>query len=262
METGASMSSWRSPRTVIRNLVDAVGPVGMVPLLLLLGLSAAERFDFTAYGVLGPEIRKAFDLNNSTYLAIAGAAGIIPLFFSVPIGFIADRGNRVRVARIGGLLWGITAIGTGLAPVLVVFAVFRILGGIGQTVNTPVHNSLLSDYYPHDALASVFSFYLLATAGSGLIAGPLAGGLSALLGWRATFILLALPTFVLVAWMARLHDPGRGASVGLTEEQVEAGAEVAIIDRPSMAESFRRLKAIRSLRRTWWAAAFFGGGVV
>src|SRR3954453_14460542 len=113
METGASMSSWRSPRTGIRNLVDAVGPVGMVPWLMLLGLSAAERFDFTAYGVLGPEIRRAFDLNNSTYLAIAGAAGILPLFLSVPIGFIADRSDRVKVARIGGVVWGLTAIGTG-----------------------------------------------------------------------------------------------------------------------------------------------------
>src|SRR3954465_14317564 len=141
---------WRSPRTTIRNLVEAVGPVGLAPLLILLGLSAAERFDFTAYGVLGPEIRKAFDLNNSTYLAIAGAAGIIPLFLSVPIGFIADRSNRVRVSRIGGLVWAFTAVGAGLAPALVVFAVFRVAGGIGQTVNTPVHSSLLSDYYPHD----------------------------------------------------------------------------------------------------------------
>ena len=89
-------------RDAIRNLVEVAGPVGLVPLLILLGLSAAERFDFTAYGVLGPEIRKAFDLNNSTYLAIAGAAGIIPLFLSVPIGFIADRSNRVRVSRVGG----------------------------------------------------------------------------------------------------------------------------------------------------------------
>src|SRR5256885_11913016 len=100
-EQGGTMSdtpavqppTWRSPRAAVRNLLGVVGPIGVVPLLILLGLSAAERFDFTAYGVLGPEIRKAFDLNNSTYLAIAGAAGIIPLFFSVPIGFIADRGN-------------------------------------------------------------------------------------------------------------------------------------------------------------------------
>jgi branched-chain amino acid transport system ATP-binding protein len=29
-----------------------------------------------------------------------------------------------------------------------------------------------------------------------------------------------------------------------------------------MGEAFRRLKAVRTLKRTWWAAAFFGGGVI
>ncbi|MHB1854685.1 MAG: ATP-binding cassette domain-containing protein, partial [Acidimicrobiales bacterium] len=33
-------------------------------------------------------------------------------------------------------------------------------------------------------------------------------------------------------------------------------------EHASFWEGFRRLRAIRSLRRTWWAAAFFGGGVV
>src|SRR5205807_2061525 len=114
-------------------------------------------------------------------------------------------------------------------------------------------NSLLSDYYPPDALAPVFSFYLIATAGAGLLAGPLAGGIKAVAGWRVTFIVLALPTFALVTIMRRLREPARGESIGVT---------VSDDERPSMAESFRRLKAIRSLRRTWWAAAFFGGGVV
>src|SRR5207237_9179423 len=67
------------------------------------------------------------------------------------------------------------------------------------------------------------------------------------------FIVLALPTFALVAYMRRLREPERGASVGVT---------ITDNERPSMAEAFRRLKAIRSLRRTWWAAAFFGGGVI
>ena len=243
----------KSPSQLIRDLKAVAGPVGLLPVVVLLGLSAAERFDFTAYGVLGPEIRHAFHLSNSGYLGIAGLAQIVPLLLSVPIGHVADRGNRVRVSRIGGLIWGVTAIGTGLAPAVALFVLFRIAGGIGITINQPVHNSLLSDYYPPDALAPVFSFYLIATAGAGLLAGPLAGGIKAVAGWRVTFILLALPTFALVAIMRRLREPARGESIGVT---------VSDDERPSMAESFRRLKAIKSLRRTWWAAAFFGGGVV
>src|SRR2546430_15196070 len=53
--------------------------------------------------------------------------------------------------------------------------------------------------------------------------------------------------------MERLVEPLRGASLGVNVEHEE---------RASFAEGFRRVKAVRSLRRTWWAAAFFGGGAV
>ena len=35
-----------------RELVGGLGPVGMFPLGVLLGLSTVERFDFFAFGVL------------------------------------------------------------------------------------------------------------------------------------------------------------------------------------------------------------------
>ncbi|MEN3272431.1 MAG: branched-chain amino acid transport system ATP-binding protein livF, partial [Actinomycetota bacterium] len=139
---------FRSPIAILREVREVAGPVGMLPLWILLGVSAAERFDFTAYGVLGPEIRRAFSLTNSEYQAIAGLAAIAPLLLAVPIGAWADRTNRVRLARWGALLWAVTCIGTGLAPAIIVFTLFRIAGGSGQTVNQPVHPSLLSDYYP------------------------------------------------------------------------------------------------------------------
>src|SRR4051794_8305095 len=174
----------QSPRKLVQELRRTAGPVGLLPLFILLGLSAAERFDFTAYGVLGPEIRHAFGLNNSEYLGIAALAQIVPLALSVPIGYMADTRNRVRLSRVAGVVWAVTAIGSGLAPTVALFTLFRMAGGIGFTVNQPVHSSLLSDYYPPEALAPVFSFYLLAFNAAGLIAGPVAGGISALAGWR------------------------------------------------------------------------------
>ena len=243
----------RSPRTMVRELQELVGPAGLTPLFLLLAVAITERFDFAAYSVLGPEIRRAFHLSNATYLGVTSVRTVLVLLATVPIGYLADKTHRVRLARVGALVWALTAIGTGLSPTFAIFVLFRFGGGIGETVNTPVHNSLLSDYYPPEALAAVFSFYLLAFNGIGLVAGPLSGGISALFGWRLTFILLAIPTIFMVAYLRRLREPERGESIGVVSPDEE---------RPSAAEGFRRLKAIRSLKRTWWAAAFFGGGVV
>src|SRR5437660_1173081 len=72
-------------------------------------------------------------------------------------------------------------------------------------------------------------------------------------GWRATFVILAIPTFVFVALSFRLEEPVRGATAGARSEDD---------DDVSIAEAFRRLRAIRSLKRTWSAAFLFGAGVL
>jgi predicted MFS family arabinose efflux permease len=175
---------------------------------------------------------------------------VVPLAFSVPLGVQSDRRNRVRLSRLGALVWGLTAIATGLAPVVFVLILARIAGGSGQLVNEVAHPSLLSDYYKPEALPPVFSFYRAGSAGLALVAGVLAGGLGALIGWRATFVVLAIPTFVMVALMVRLVEPPRGHS----DSFADSG--------PKFVESFSALRQVRSLRRTWLGAVLFGAGTI
>jgi MFS family permease len=128
----------------------------------------------------------------------------------------------------------------------------RLVGGVGLLINEPVHPSLLSDWYPPESLTRVNSWHRQA-ATIGLIGGPLAGALGSWIGWRSTFVVLAIPTFILAAMLSKLTEPPRGATVG-----VFASDEPA----PSMREGFRRIRAIRSLRRTWVSAFLFGSGTL
>ena len=241
----------RSPLASLRDLSTVVGDAGLGPVLILMAVSAVERFDSSAFGILGPEIRKTFHLSNQTFVPIATLTGLLPLLLSVPMGYWSDRTNRVRLSWIGAIVWGVTAIATGLSPFVWFLAIARIAGGSGQLVNEVTHPSLLSDYYPPEALAPAYSFYGIAAGAVGLVAGPIAGVLGQRVGWRTTFVVLALPTFVLAAVVMRLKEPARGQSLGLVQPDEE---------RTSMSEAFRRLRAVRSLRRTWLAAAFFGAG--
>jgi MFS family permease len=251
MEQGAQRVG--GPLAALAAIRRGVGPVGLAPVVILLCLASVERFDATAFGVLGPEIRAAFHLTNAGYISIATLTGVLPLLATVHIGNLCDRHNRILLGVAGALVWAVTAVLTGLAPVILVLVVARLAGGIGQTVNTPVHTSLLADYYAPDVLPGVLSLYLVASAGIGLLAGPLAGTTSALVGWRETFVILALPTLVFAALMLRMRDPGRGQSLGLSLPTASV---------PGVLGSFRRLARIRSLRRIWLAAGFFGAGVV
>jgi branched-chain amino acid transport system ATP-binding protein len=241
-----------NPLTAAAQLSRDVGPVGIFPLGVLLGLSLVERFDFAAFGVLSPEIRHAFHLSDAAFAGIVGLTAALPILLSVWIGYLADRSNRVRITMVAGLLWGLTAILTGLAPVVAVLVIARLFGGVGLLVNEPVHPSLLADWYPPAELPRVNAWHRMGGA-IGLVGGPLAGFLTGITGWRATFVILAIPTFVFVALCFRLEEPVRGATAGARSEDD---------DDVSIAEAFRRLRAIRSLKRTWSAAFLFGAGVL
>src|SRR3954452_8182888 len=100
------------------DLKQASGPVGLFPLFVLLGLSAVERFDAQAFGVLGPEIRRTFGLSDSGFQAVFGLSTILPLFLAVFIGYFGDKYNRARITYSAGWAWGVTAVATGLSPVI------------------------------------------------------------------------------------------------------------------------------------------------
>src|SRR5205823_121358 len=181
----------RGPFAALSALNDSVGDVSLIPLFLLLGLSAVERFDAIAFGVLSPELQTTFHLNDAKIASISGLTAAVPILLSVPLGYLADRVNRVRLAQLAALIWGVTAIFTGLAPILLIFILARLVGGVGLLINEPVHPSLLADWYPPESLPRVNSWHRQAGT-IGLIGGPLAGVLGATFGWRATFVVLAL----------------------------------------------------------------------
>jgi MFS family permease len=253
---GAAHGARARPRRALEDLARALsdlGPAGLLPLLVLVGLAGVTNFDVAAFGVLAPDIRSTFHLSNAGFDAIVSLTGAVPIVFAVVFGYGGDRYNRLRISRGAGLLWGLTAILTGLAPAVGVLVAARIVGGVGLLSAETVTPSLLSDYYPPRRLGTVYGVFRFGGSGLALLGSPLSGVLGAVLGWRPTFVALAMPTFVLVGLLGLLHEPARGASQGLV---------TAAEEHRSIGEGYRRVRAIRTLRRTWVGAFLFGSGTV
>ena len=241
-----------------------LGPAGLIPLALLVGLTVTQGFDVAAFGVLAPEIRHTFGLDNASIDAVAALTAALPVMGSVFLGYFGDRGNRVRLTVWGAALWGVAAIFTGLAPVLAILIAARLVGGIGLLASHTIYPSLLSDYYPPEGLAQIFAVFLIGSTGLGLVGSPLAGWMGSLVGWRPTFVVLAVPSFFCAVAAAQLlREPPRRALLP-SDGDAAVVPVLALGERfeGTIRDGFRAVRHIRTLRRTWISAFLFGAGTI
>ncbi|HEX6237097.1 MAG TPA: MFS transporter, partial [Acidimicrobiales bacterium] len=237
------------------------GGAAVFPLVVLFGLNAVDELDREAFNVLVPNIREAFDLSIQGVLVLSSLVVAAVFLLELPLAHLADRYNRIKISVAGASAWGIFSLFTGLAPTVLLLGVARAGSGLGRAVNGSTHNSLIADYYPATVRPAVFGVHRAANS-VGQIVGPLAaGGIAFLLGWRAPFLLFAIPTLVFVLLATRLREPARGS-----QERRALGADDATAQTEeapaSFSEAFRVLWAVRTMRRTWMALPFVAVSII
>ncbi|HWS47991.1 MAG TPA: MFS transporter [Acidimicrobiia bacterium] len=245
-----------------RQFYDEVsGGEALFPLIVLVGLVCVNQLDQTAFGILAPDIRDAFHLNNAQFLTLVALTTLGGLLLTVPLAYYSDRIPRVLLAVVGAAIWGVFGFLTAFTVGVLMLIIVRSGAGIGRAVITPTHNSLLSDYYPPEVRADVFGHHALGLAFGAMI-GPLVGGvLAQIWGWRVPFAVFALPTLVFVIMGTHLKEPGRGHW-----ERAAAGASADVVHTdeipPSFAESVRILWQVGTLRRIWYALPFLAAAFI
>ena len=65
------------------------------PLVVLFGLNAVDELDRTAFGILLPNIRDEFNLDNTGVLGLVALSSVAALALQVPIAQYADRLIRI-----------------------------------------------------------------------------------------------------------------------------------------------------------------------
>ena len=227
---------------------------GVTPLVALFALNLVDELDRFALIILAPDIRDAFGMSNAALGAVSGAAGVVLVVAAIPFGVLGDRGRRrTLLAGLGGLVWGVIVLLTGMVRNVAQLVFARILTGLGQATVDPIHGSLLADYYPAEGRGRIYGIHQAANPVAGVIGPLFAGGVAAAAGggagWRWAFIALAIPSMLAGLNALRLREPERGGherrSVQATAVSVDAGGEVPHIP---LATAVRRLTSIRSLR--------------
>ena len=115
--------------------------------LLILGLSMCAGFTvFVSFGIMAESAKAEMGLSDEMLGLIQGGSAALPLLlFSVPVGILVDRANRVRLVILSSMIWTagtfLTAVAGSAGPLFV----GRMLTGIGTTAALTAALSLAAD---------------------------------------------------------------------------------------------------------------------
>ena len=245
----------------VRNLDPRRATEGSVaaPAYLLFLLFMLGSWDDAAFQIFVPEIRRELDFDIG-FVVVLGSLLTLATYLLGPFtGYLADRVNRVRMVAAGAVVANLSSVAAGLAGSVPVLTASRFVAGAGQGVVQPAGLPLLTDWYPLEKRARVFSFvftgYML-----GIFAGPpVAGFVGDRIGWRPTVAGFGVLAVGAAIAFATLKEPRRGEVDRLAsgvEAQTAAVAQKAV----TWSEGWRAAGSVVTLRRLWYAAPFLIAG--
>ena len=131
---------------------------------------------------------------------------------SLPIAWLADRHNRVRIVGAACTLWSAATIACGLARSYPELAVARMSVGVGEAGGVPPSYSIISDYFPADKRGMAFGIYNLGPPIGQALGVAFGASVAAAYSWRDAFVVLGVVGVAAgLAVFVFLREPRRGA---------------------------------------------------
>ena len=220
-------------------------------LALVLGLSGA---DVSTVGASATELRRGLGITNTDIGLLVATPALVGALASLPFGMLADRVNRTRTLGLAIVLWGGAMIWSAAATDFTHLLISRLALGAVTAAAGPVVASLVGDYFGAEERGRIYGFVLTGELlGSGF--GFAVTGDVAAASWRAAFVVLALPAFVLAWFVTRLPEPARGSHTEVPVAEPGAAAAAHRLSRERAVEPDPELVLHGDIGRMSLAAA-------
>jgi MFS transporter, Spinster family, sphingosine-1-phosphate transporter len=180
---------------------------------VLLAIYILNFLDRQIVAILAAPIQKDLGLSDLQLGLVTGLA--FAVFYSLlglPLAWVADRFNRIRLLSIACALWSAMTAVCGLANSFLTLFLARIGVGVGEAACVPASHSIISDYFGPEGRTKALAIFAMGIP-VGTLAGLWVGGVVAdNYGWRVAFFLLGVPGIALafLAWLT-VREPARAA---------------------------------------------------
>jgi predicted MFS family arabinose efflux permease len=133
-------------------------------------------------------------------------------FIAIPVGWLADRTNRVAVLSLACGIWSAATMACGLAGSYTQFAIARMTVGFGEAGGVPPSYAIISDYFPPGRRGTALGLYNLGPPVGAALGIAFGAAIAAAFNWRYAFLILgAIGIVAAIAVVFVVREPRRGA---------------------------------------------------
>src|SRR5207249_156874 len=254
---------------------EGAGAYAAYALGLLTLINLLNYTDRNVIYALFEHIKQELTLSDQQLGWLGSAYVIVLSLAALPLGVVGDLKSRRAVIAFGVGLWSaFTALGAVISRFWQLL-LCRSLVGVGEAGYGPAAQALIAEYYQGRRRAFAIGIYSVGMAFGGVL-GIWAGGvLAERFGWRAAFVAMGVPGFVLALLASRLREPRRRPPAPLVatvrgwaergvRRAMSYGAPLVVLGLAGAAASavVNRFERVPAAVATAVFAAFLSAGIV
>ncbi len=187
-----------------------------VVLAMLWFVYVLNFLDRQLMAILAKPIQDGLHVTDSQLGLIGGLYfAMFYCFIAIPVGWLADRTNRVAVLSLACGIWSAATVACGLSPSYGQFAASRMTVGFGEAGGVPPSYAIISDYFPPERRGTALGLYNLGPPVGAALGIAFGAAIAAAFDWRHAFVALGVVgviTAILLPMIVR--EPRRGAMDG------------------------------------------------
>ena len=199
------------------------GPRAWIVLAILCFVYVLNFLDRQLLSILAKPIQDELGVSDAQLGLIGGLYfAMFYCILAIPVGWLADRTNRVKVLAFSCGLWSAATAACGMASNYPQLALARMAVGVGEAGGVPPSYAIISDYFPPGTRGTALSLFNMGPPIGQAVGVAFGASVAAAYSWRLAFVwvgIIGVVTAVLVWCFVR--EPRRGALDAKVEVDVK-----------------------------------------
>jgi MFS family permease len=181
-------------------------------LVILTFVYVLNFLDRQLLGILAKPIQDSLHVTDGQLGLIGGLYfAMFYCFIAIPVGWLADRSNRVTILSVACAVWSAATIFCGMAANYPQLVAARMLVGFGEAGGVPPSYALITDSFPPGRRGTAIGIYNLGPPIGAAVGIAFGASIAAAFEWRDAFVIIGCIGIV-TALLVRLilREPERG----------------------------------------------------